>query len=104
MIIETKLIPSGFDALTIWPLILIRPGKSTPGLITHEMTHYRAQAWITPVWLLRYWLSPKFQLFAEVAGYKAQIASGDISLLGAANMLTMYGLGMSKDQALAALK
>lgn len=104
MIIITRFIPLGFDAVTIWPLILIRPGKDKPGLIAHEMTHYRAQAWITPFWLLRYWLSPAFRLRAEVIGYRAQIASGDISIDGAAQMLTRYELGMTHAQAMTELQ
>ena len=103
MIILTKFIPPGFDAITLWPLILICPLKSTPGLITHEMTHYRVQAWITPIWLLLYCLSPTFRLAAQVSGYKAQIASGDITRDGADHMFTLYGLGMTKAEALQAL-
>lgn len=104
MIIITRFIPAKFDAVTIWPLILIRPGKNKPSLIAHEMTHYRAQAWITPWWLLRYWLSPAFRLRAEVTGYRAQIAGGDISVDSAARMLMQYELDMTHAQALAALR
>jgi hypothetical protein len=105
MIVSTRVVPRGFDAITIWPLILIRPEqRSDTGLITHEMTHYRAQAWITPWWLLRYWLSPTFRLAAEVAGYRSQIEVGDISIDQAAAMLLRYKLGITYAQALAALR
>ena len=103
MIIFTRLIPAKFDAVTIWPFIFIRPGKNTLGLFAHEMTHYRAQAWITPIWLLRYALSKSFRLDAEVTGYQAQIDIGAISVDVAAKMLMEYRLGLSYNQAVAIL-
>ena len=104
MIISTHLIPKGFDAITFWPLILIRPEQcyNLP-LIEHELVHYREQAWITPWWVLRYLLSRKFRLAAEVRAYRRQIELGGITHGQAAQMLTRYRLGMTIEKAREAL-
>ena len=100
MIVSTRLVPQGFDALTLWPLIFIRPEQrnNTP-LIEHELVHYNEQRWITPVWVLRYLLSRKFRLAAEVRAYRRQIQLGGITLDQAALMLTRYRLGITQAQA-----
>lgn len=104
MIFSTRHIPPGFAALTLWPLILIRPEcRHDAALIAHELVHYREQAWIMPVWWLRYLLSRKFRLAAEVRAYRRQIALGGITLAQAANMLTQYRLGITIEQAMDAL-
>jgi len=101
MIVSTRLVPRGFDAITLWPLILIRPEhRRNSGLIEHELVHYREQAWIAPVWWLRYLLSRRFRLAAEVRAYRRQIELGGMTQDQAAQMLTHYRLGITADQAL----
>lgn len=105
MVTSTRFIPKGFDAITFWPVILIRPGqRNNMPLIEHELVHYREQAWTTPVWVLRYLLSRKFRLAAEVRAYRVQIALGGITQDQAAQMLTRYRLGITFKHALEALQ
>ena len=104
MIITTTFVPAGFDAITFWPVILVRPSqRSNLPLIEHELVHYREQAWITPVWVLRYLLSRKFRLAAEVRAYRRQIELGGITQDQAANLLTHYRLGITHAQAFQSL-
>lgn len=105
MIIITRFIPAKFDAITIWPLILIRAeSRNDAALIEHELVHYREQRWITPWWVARYLLSRSFRLDAEVRAYKRQIEVGGITCEGAARMLLQYRLRITIEHALAALK
>jgi hypothetical protein len=105
MIISTNLVPRGFSAMTLWPLIFVRPEcRHDTALIEHELVHYREQRWITPIWVARYLLSTRFRLAAEGRAYKRQIQVGGITCEGAAKMLLCYRLGITHDQALAALK
>ena len=105
MIISTRLVPRGFSALTLWPLILVRPEfRHDAAMIEHELVHFHEQAWITPIWVARYLLSKRFRLAAEVRAYRRQIEVGGISIEGAARMLLCYRLNINYDQALAALK
>ena len=104
MIVATDFVPAGFDAITFWPFIFVRPEqRSNTPLIEHELVHYREQAWITPVWVLRYLLSKKFRLAAEVRAYTRQIELGGITRDQAAQMLTHYRLGITFNQAQEAL-
>jgi hypothetical protein len=98
MIIKTKLIPDPFQAITIWPFILTKVDNR--GLIEHEMVHYREQAWIAPVWWLRYLLSKSFRQAAEVRAYTRQIEVGGITRLSAAAMLLNYKLDLTLTDAL----
>lgn len=101
MIVSTNFIPSGFGAFTVWPFIFVRPSqRGNAALLEHEMVHYREQAWLTPVWLLRYAFSKSFRLAAEVRAYKLQIALGGLTADQAAKLLTSYRLGISYQQAL----
>jgi hypothetical protein len=105
MIIKTTLIKKPFQAISIWPVILVLPDQANNvGLIEHEMVHYREQAWIAPLWWLRYALSKSFRLEAEVRAYKRQIEVGGISRLTAAAMLLNYGLDITLEQALQLLE
>ena len=105
MIVASNFVPRGFDAMAIWPLILIRPGvRDDAGVIEHELVHYREQAWITPVWVARYLLSRRFRLAAEARAYKRQIEGGSITRAGAAGMLLKYRIGITYSQALDALQ
>jgi hypothetical protein len=98
MIIKTKLIPDPFQAITIWPFILTKVDNR--GLIEHEMVHYREQAWIAPVWWLRYLLSKSFRQAAEVRAYTRQIEVGGITRLSAAAMMLNYKLDLTLTDAL----
>lgn len=101
MIIKTTLIKNPFQAITVWPVIFVLPDQAdNVGFIEHEMVHYREQAWIAPLWWLRYVLSKSFRLAAEVRAYKRQIEVGGITRLTAAAMLLNYGLGITLEQAL----
>lgn len=101
MIVTTEWVPHGFDAITCWPFIFVRPAqRDNAALIEHELVHYREQRWITPWWVLRYLLSRKFRLAAEVRAYRRQIELGGITQDQAAQMLTHYRLGITVDQAL----
>ena len=105
MIIKTTLIRKPFQAISVWPVILVLPDQAgNAGLIEHEMVHYREQAWIAPLWWLRYALSKSFRLEAEVRAYKRQIKVGGISRLTAAAMLLNYGLDITLEQALQLLE
>jgi hypothetical protein len=74
MLIKSNLIPQPFWAFTVWPFIVVRPEHADDkGIIAHENVHFKEQAWITPIWWLRYALSKKFRVDAEVRAYKAQI-------------------------------
>lgn len=104
MIISTKWIPKGYDAFTVWPFIFVRPEfRNSEALLRHEYVHYDSQAWITPFWLVRYWLSEKFRWAQEVKAYKVQIACKGITLEKAATYLTTYGTGHTFEQAVTAL-
>ena len=98
MIIKTKLIPDPFQAITIWPFILTKVDNRS--LIEHEMVHYREQAWIAPVWWLRYLLSKSFRQAAEVRAYTRQIEVGGITRLSAAAMMLNYKLDLTLTDAL----
>jgi hypothetical protein len=105
MIISCDMVPRGYDAITFWPFILVRPkDRGNAALIEHEEVHYRRQAWITPFWLLAYWLSKSFRWQEEVLGYRAEIKAGGITVYAAAAMLLTYGTGHSWEQALDALE
>ncbi len=104
MIICTNLVPKGFSACSLWPLILVRPEhRSDIALIEHELVHYREQAWITPVWVLLYLVSRKFRLAAEVRAYARQIELGGVTREQAAHALLSYRLGITLDRAIQAL-
>ena len=105
MIIRTNFVPHGFDALTLWPFILVRPQQAENfPLIAHEMVHYREQAWITPFWIARYLLSKKFRFDAEVRAYRIQISLGGITVMQAAELLTRYQTGCEFSEALSAVQ
>ena len=100
MIVQTKFIPKNFAAFSCWPFIFVLPSHaSNAGLIEHETVHYNEQSWVTPIWLLRYFLSKSFRLAAEVRAYKRQIAVGGISIPAATMLLLKYDLGITHQEA-----
>lgn len=105
VIVATSCIPPGFDAITLWPFILVRPAcRDDEALIAHELVHYREQAWIAPIWWLRYLLSKEFRLGAEVRAYRRQIAVGGITVERAAQLLLTYRLDITVERAIAELR
>lgn len=103
MIVSTNLVPKGFDAITIWPFILVRPGRESAGLLAHEGVHYRDMAWVTPLWWFWYALSPKFRIDAEVEAYRVSMAHG-MSLEDAASWLCKYDKSLTPEKAMELLK
>jgi hypothetical protein len=106
MIIYTDiLVPRGFDAITIWPFIFIRPSvKNDTGLLGHEMIHYVEQAWITPFWLLFYLISSSFRVEAEVRAYQTQVDCGELTVDQAATWLLKYDSALTLEVAKAFFK
>lgn len=101
MIIKTTLVPSPYWAMTIWPFILVRPEHiNDKPLLVHEMVHYDEQGLLAPIWWARYLLSVKFRVAAEVRAYKAQIATGGLSIIEAANWLVTYDKSLTFDDAI----
>ena len=106
MLLKTNFIFKGYEAVTVWPFILVRPGSAgDKALIEHELVHYREQARVLTIpWLLRYWLSKSFRLNAEVRGYKRQIELGGITVSRAALLLETYGTGHTYNELIALLE
>lgn len=102
MIVYSKwLVPTGFDGITAGPFIFMT--KPDPGLLKHEQVHYREQAWITPLWWLRYGLSTDFRVAAETRAYKAQVAAGGLTLEQAVGWLMKYDQRLTPETARAGL-
>lgn len=133
MIVATRLVPAGFDAITLGPVILVRPGAvGDTALLAHERVHQSEQlfaqavywvalfallaaahaesAWwlllfaVSP-WWVAYLLVPRFRLQAELRAYARQIALRGISKTLAAHYLsTLYRLDLTFSQALELLE
>ena len=104
MIVSTNLIPQGFSAVCLWPFIFVRPEhQADTALIEHELVHYHEQAWITPAWVILYFVSRKFRLAAEVRAYTRQIELGGVTREQAACALLSYRLGTTYGRAMQAL-
>lgn len=101
MIVTTHHVPDGFDAITVWPFVFIRPERLLDsGLIEHERVHLREQArWLVLPWWALYLCSRRFRLAAEVRAYRRQIAVGGISISAAACLLLNYRTGVTYTQA-----
>lgn len=87
------LVPRRFNAITIWPFIFVDNWHGLhhdPALLDHEMVHYREQAWITPIWWLRYAFSKSFRVNAEAKAYAVQVQAGGLTIVGAAQWLMKY--------------
>lgn len=97
MVIYSSLfVPSGYAAITIWPFIFMT--KKDDQLLTHEMVHFKEQAWITPIWFARYIFSTKFRVAAEVRAHKVQMQHG-LPLETAARWLVRYDKKMTIEEA-----
>lgn len=97
MIVATDLIPSGFDGVTVWPFIFVRPNRrADQPFIEHELVHYREMAWWSPLWWACYLLAPAFRQATEVRAYRRQIELGGIGSTTAAHYLAeRYSLDLS---------
>lgn len=104
MIIQNRwLVPKPYSGVTVWPFIFV-VDKNDTSLIAHEMVHYREQAWISPIWFLRYWLSKSFRVAAEVRAYKVSVSSGGMTVEQAASWLMQYDSSLGYEVALNLLK
>ena len=101
MIIKTNLVPKPYWAMTIWPFILVRPEHAdNKPIIVHETVHFNEQGLFFPIWWLRYLLSTKFRVAAEVRAYKAQIAAGGLTIVEAAHWLMTYDKSLTLEVAI----
>jgi hypothetical protein len=98
-------IASRFAAETYGPFIFIRPSYSLDvGLLEHEKTHVK-QFWKNPLFGLFYMFSKKSRFAYEAEAYREQLKyNPDKAELYASFLSTKYNLGITQDQALAALK
>jgi hypothetical protein len=103
VILTTRLIPAPHAAITLGPLILVRPEyRDDAGLIAHERVHQRQQrrGWWIP-WALRYLLDRRFRLAQEVEAYSEQLRHypDDRSHQLAAHLAQNYRLNITPQQA-----
>ena len=99
-------IPSRFLGVTFGPLIFIRPkGKDDNGILPHELTHVK-QFWHNPFFGLWYQFSKKDRLKYEAEAYKVQLKyyKDDRTTVFAQLLVDNYNLGITLEEALAALK
>jgi hypothetical protein len=61
-------------AFSLWPLIFA-PRNAPVWILEHERAHYHRQAWITPVWVIRWLFDAKFRYREEQLAFKAEIES-----------------------------
>jgi len=99
MIILTRLIPEKFDAITLGPVILIRPDcKDDAGLIAHERVHVRQWKESWGMFWPRYLLSRRWRRDYEVEAYREQLRYSPHCLdLFAGYLSKNYRLGISID-------
>lgn len=106
MIFYTNLfIPARFQAVTYGPFIFIRPEKKdSVGLLEHEKTHVK-QFWKNPLMGLWYFFSKEARFKYEAEAYREQLKySPGNEEVYAQLLVDKYNLGITKEQALAALK
>jgi hypothetical protein len=94
-----------FGAETYGPFIFIRPKyQGDIGLLEHEKTHVK-QFWKNPLFGLFYMFSKKSRFAYEAEAYREQLKyNPDKADLYSSFLSTKYNLGITQDQALAALK
>ena len=60
--------------MTIWPIIFLpRSRKGNNPELVHELTHFKSQAWITPLWIIWYLLNKEFRFKMEVRAFQEQL-------------------------------
>lgn len=99
--IRTTLIPNKFDALAIFPFILVRPTHAQDqALIAHEEAHlwHQLRHGILP-WFLLYLCSWRYRLRAEIIGHCKQIRMGGITIEEAARrIITNYNIPIEEGE------
>ena len=98
-------IPARFGGITYGIFIFLRPKyKNDNGILQHELTHVR-QFYRNPLFGLWYQFSAKDRLKYEAEAYKVQLAyyTEDKKSLFAQYLVNNYNLGITYDQAIAAL-
>lgn len=104
MIVKTNNIPKGYDALTVYPYIFIRPEwADNEALIAHEMVHYDEQSKGKLKWWFKYTTSKEFRLDAEVRAYKRQLEFEPHNINIFAKLLMTYGVDISYEKAITLL-
>lgn len=98
-------IPARFSAATYGPFIFIRPIKrENVGLLEHEKIHAK-QFWKNPLMGIFYYFSKKSRFEYEAEAYREQLKySPGNEEVYAQFLVDKYNLGITKEQALAALK
>lgn len=99
-------IPTRFAAITIGPMVLVRPAyKGDEGLLQHELTHVK-QFWHNPLFFVLYAISKTARFNYEVEAYRVQLKyyPDDRTDIFADFLVNDYRLGITNDQAIAALK
>ena len=98
-------IPARFGGTTYGIFVFIRPKyKNDIGMLKHELTHVK-QFWRNPLFGLWYYFSKTSRLKYEAEAYKAQLVCYPDSRkkLFAQYLVNNYSLGITYDQAIAAL-
>lgn len=103
------IVPKKYDALTVFNVVFIRPShRNDEGLLHHELTHVKQIYRTFPLFPLRYNLSKKYRLNAELEAYKVQLSyekDKEQALRKIADVLaTGYGLGITREEAYKLLK
>jgi hypothetical protein len=98
-------IPARFSGMTYGPFIFIRPSKREDvGLLEHEKVHVK-QFWKNPFFGIPYFFSASARLHYEAEAYREQLKYSPGKEEAFADLLVYkYNLGITKAQALAALK
>lgn len=100
-----RFIAERFGAQTYGPFIFIRPKYSfDTGLLEHEKVHVK-QFWKNPFFGLWYLFSKKDRFAYEAEAYRKQLEfSPGKEEVFASHLTTKYNLGITRQQALDALK
>ena len=96
-----RLIPSGFDALTVGSAILIRPHcRGDIGLLEHELVHVGQWRCSFGLFWALYIFSKKHRLKYELEAYRRHLQLAPDSAAHFAQLLaTRYRLDLSVDEA-----
>lgn len=100
------IVPNRFLGITFGPFIFIKPkAKDDNGLLQHELTHVK-QFWHNPLFGLWYQFSKKDRLKYEAEAFRVQLKfyPDDRSITYANLLVNNYGLNITLDEALVALK
>lgn len=101
IVVPTRFIPKGYDAVTFYPRIYVHKGAAVDaGLLVHETVHWGRQRdmgrWR---WLFKDLTDEDFRYAEELLAYTAQVRAGGLTLERAATYLTTYHTGRSQQDA-----